>query len=180
MSDKKKKYPQEYEGAINWDDENGDLKFSIIRTKDFEHELYPREGHYCGYAIFPKRPVKEKKYGGILIYTPVHGRVTYACEEKDGSMVYGFYCGHADDENNSNLRDIDWLKKECIRMGYAIKLAVKYEKKYLKAKKQTTKAKHLDAYDAMCNELFDTEPNAFNLGKALNLLSGKLYTCQSK
>lgn len=59
---------------------------------------------WCGYVRFPVRPVKETRYGGILQYVPVHGGITYAEDSPDGSMVYGFDCGHAQDRR--------WLSSE--------------------------------------------------------------------
>jgi len=131
---------------IHWEKDN--IQYQLIKLNilsELERARLKREGlnirmlsmpdYYCGYCKFPKRPVKQKGYRGILTYVPVHGGITYA----EGSE-YGFDCNHVDDENNPDLQDIAWLKHECERMAYGIKKAAKYEKWYNKAKDSMEKA----------------------------------------
>ncbi len=59
-------------------------------------------GALCGYVRFPKRPVSELGYDGIIGGVRVHGGVTYAKQFADGSMVYGFDCSHSGDRGDIN------------------------------------------------------------------------------
>lgn len=130
--------------------------------------------HYCGYCTFPKRFAVEGGYDGILTYVPVHGGITYA-DESDDSMTYGFDCGHCDDENNPQLRDIEWLKGECERMASAIKIAAEYEPEYLLAKTNKEKARILEEYhkktETELGAEFDIKDN---FGTMIRLLCGEL------
>lgn len=141
-------------------------KFSIV--------THPTMGHYCGYVRFPCRPVKEQDYHGILTYVPVHGGITYARMSDDGSMVYGFDCAHADDENNPDLRDIEWLKTECQRMAQAISIAAAFEDAYLEADGDKSRAVVLDEY----HERLALENIEFkltnNFGAMINAMFGGL------
>ena len=103
------------------------MEFSLVRRNGI------LGNYWCGYVSFPKRPVIEQGYEGILTYVPVHGGITFATEYKNG-MTYGFDCGHYKDANNLDLQNIAYLADECIRMALAIKMAAKYEKRYLKCK----------------------------------------------
>jgi len=97
-------YP-ECKAIVIW--EKDGLVFSIVKHSTL--------GHYCGYVRFPKRPVKEKEYGGILTYVPVHGGITYAKESEDGSIVYGFDCAHCDDWSLINPDGKKWTIEEVKR-----------------------------------------------------------------
>ncbi len=89
-------------------------------------------GGFNGYITYPKRPLKEPRYNGIATYIPVHGGLTYAEENKDGSFTYGFDTSHYDSKEYPN-KDIKWIKSqiEIIRKG--IELCKKLENKYLLA-----------------------------------------------
>lgn len=153
-----KKYPED-EAVKTW--KMGNLTFSIVK-----HIL----GHYCGYVRFPKRFMRETGYNGILTYVPVHGGLTYAKEDKEGSIVYGFDCAHAGDETNPAVKDMNWLIEQCKLMARAIKIAKKYEDRYLKALTNKGKARILDT---MIEEIGIPIGNN-NFGVNLNLLSGEL------
>jgi len=130
--------------------------------------------HYCGYARFPARPVKEPGYGGIMRFVPVHGGLTYAEEDKDGSMVYGFDCAHCGDEGRPETRDIGWLRQECERMVKVIKAAVPVEERYLLAGTSEERAAVLDKYHERMREegiCFELEGN---LGAMIALMCGAL------
>lgn len=151
-----------------WRGNNG-IEYALVFFAHFG------SGHYCGYACFPKRPVIEQGYGGILTYVPVHGGITFAEETCDGHMVYGFDCMHADDELNELTRDEVWLTAETERMAIGIQYAAQYEKRYLLARDSTERAKILDEYH---DKLAQTEGIEFdvrdNFGALLNLLCGQL------
>lgn len=129
-------YPQypESEAVKVWTIE--DMTFSIVKQPF---------GHYCGYVRFPERFVEENDYHGILTYVPVHGGITFA-RMFGNDMVYGFDCAHADDENDPDLRNIDWLTDECERMAWAIIVAYYYEGVYLEAQSGEERAAVLDLY----------------------------------
>ena len=130
------------------------------------HEL----GHYCGYARFPKRPLREQGYSGIATYVPVHGGITYALTEDHGSFIYGFDCAHAGDEGNPKLKSVPWLKSECERMALNIKASAKYERRYLRAISEKGKAKILQEFHDEVGG-FDLKDN---FGAMINTISGKI------
>lgn len=90
----------------------GGVKLIIVKHDTIDH--------YCGYAVFPSRPSREEGYNGLLTYVPVHGGITYATQREDGTMAYGFDCGHAGDDTNPDLRSLPWLLAECGRMALSI------------------------------------------------------------
>jgi len=149
----------------------GNLTFSIVKHSSM--------GHYCGYVRFPKHPVKEKEYGGILTYVPVHGGITYAKESEDGSMVYGFDCAHAGDFSETFPYGKKWtieeVEKETEKMAIGIEIAKKYEKRYLQSYTQKGKAKVIDEFH---KELAEKHGITFklqdNFGAMLNLLGRDL------
>ncbi len=130
-----KEYPENK--AVNiWT--KGNVMFSIV--------WHSACSHYCGYCRFSKRFVKEQSYNGILTYVPVHGGITYAEHWTNGSMVYGFDCGHSRDDKNEYLKSIDCLKNECERMAKQIRIIKKYENSYLKATTNKKKSKIIENY----------------------------------
>lgn len=155
-------YP-ENQAIVTW--KANDLTFSITSCRGM---------HYCGYVRFPERPVQELSYFGILTYVPVHGGITYAEMSDDKNMVYGFDCGHVNDESNPNLKNIEWLKTECELMAEAIKIAAKYEDEYL----QTSDKERADVLQKYYDETESKFGRGFNptanFGVMMNLLGGSL------
>jgi len=87
----------------------------------------------CGYAIFPKRPLREEGYLHTLAQAvPVHGGITYA-EQKPEGYAYGFDCAHAGDGGVPQRQDPDWVLAEADRMAKCLLLARQYEPKWLAA-----------------------------------------------
>ena len=126
----------------------------------------PMEDAFNGYVVFPKRPVREMGYGGILTYVPVHGGITYAKEDKLG-MVYGFDTLHYYSEKCPR-KDRAWIRKQCRIMLQGILKAKEVEAKYLKCLTNKGKAKY-------AQQVLDINPNEeMNFGTCLNLLSGKV------
>lgn len=159
-------YPEDYAGKIKTWEHDG-MRFTIVR-------LQGPLRHHCGYVRFEQRPVQEMAYGGILTYVPVHGGITYAEQDDEGSMVYGFDCGHAMDEERPELRDHEWLGEECFRMGRAILTAAKYEQRYLATEDDQERAQIIQKYH---DELKATgiEFNLTdNFGAMINVLFGEL------
>lgn len=145
-----------------------------------------RSGHLCGYVRFPNRPLRENGYDGILTYVPVHGGITYAAQDDDGSMVYGFDCSHSGDappiehESEIGLRYRDptahvWtedeVRPETERMARGIALAAKYEERYLLAAENEEKASTIDEFTAELGVPLDVSDN---FGVMINVLGGKL------
>lgn len=143
-----------------------DIQCSLVRNTT----LTP--SHYCGYARFPERPVREQGYDGILTYVAVHGGITYAREsEVDDTMVYGFDCGHAGDDNNPQCKDIEWLTKETEKMAEIIKEMSKIEYDYLNLTESEDRVDLIDEF--YNNHKWDFNPvESTNFGVMLNLLSG--------
>lgn len=162
------KYPED-KVVKTWKKDN--LVLSIVK--------HPSMGHYCGYVRFTKRPVRELGYNGILTYVPVHGGITYANEDKDKTMVYGFDCSHYSDwgiyYQDGKKWSIEEVIEETERMAIAINLIKKYEKRYLRNITNKGKAKVVDEYH---KELSDNYKINFdlqdNFGSMLNLLVGSI------
>lgn len=155
-------YP-ENQAIVTW--KANDLTFTVTSCRGM---------HYCGYARFSQKPVEESSYHGILTYVPVHGGITYAEQSNDGSMVYGFDCGHYGDESNPDCSDLDWLKAECEIMAEAIKIAAKYEQRYLQTAEQE-RAEVLQEYYDETEAKFERGFNPTNnFGIRINILAGNL------
>lgn len=152
-ADKPVRYPED-KAHVRWQF-NG-VACSIVR--------HPSIGHLCGYVRFPKRPVREQGDGGILNYVQVHGGITFADESLDGSMVYGFDCGHCDDAvaeehwpdymrdrpdlfaRGGHVWTDEEVRAEVEKMAMFIVAAAKYEEAYLLAPDDKAKAEILDDY----------------------------------
>lgn len=169
-------YPDTYEHLVEVfeDKEFPDLKFYIVENHTAS---YLGAGNYNGYVRFPKRPVQEKGYDGILTYVPVHGGITYA-EEDDKGMVYGFDCAHFGDEDNPKLNDLQWMRAECRRLARGILIAADYEPQYLQGDGDNEQL--LELLQHFYNHVqdhglpgFDTE-EGWNLGVAIKLMGGNL------
>ena len=128
-------------------------------------------GHNCGYVRFPKKPVKEDSYNGILTYIPVHGGLTYA-EWDEYGKVYGFDCAHSGDEDNPDVCDISWLKGQCHLMIDSIVQAAKFEDRYLLASGDNTERAAIitEFHEGLAVEVDVTD----NFGIMINLLVGEL------
>lgn len=124
-------YP-ESQAVKQW--EKDGVSFSLIQA---DNALSRK--HYCGYCRFSERPVIEQGYDGILAYVPVHGYITYAEQDKDGSMVYGFDCAHSGDDSRSELHNLNWLTAECEKMAEAIRSAALIEEEYLQSETEEEK-----------------------------------------
>lgn len=120
-----------------------------------------------GYVTFPKRPVREVGYSGILSYVPVHGGIIYANENKDGSMEYGFDTLHSN-SHEFPRDDEDWIMDQIKAMAEGIIRASEVEDKYLSCKTNKGKAKHAQYVAG------DTPPSELGFGAMINMLSGQL------
>lgn len=162
------KFP-ECKASKQWS--HDDMTFYLVPPKDYSVGV----PHYCGYIRFQERPVIEPGYHGMLNYVPVHGGITYAEEDKeDGSMVYGFDCGHLDDEGRRELKDEEWLGEECYRMGQAIRIAAIYESRYLSDESNEVRAKVIEEYHSELEQRGINFNLQDNFGAMINVLRGKL------
>ncbi len=157
---KEKKYP-ESDAELTWNE--GAAIYSIVYHDTCKH--------YCGYCRLPKRYNVEAGYGGILTWVPVHGGITYSKEHEDGSMVYGFDCGHSGDSTDSNVTNIDWLKYQCRLMAYSILRSTLFEERYLLANTEEEKATILDEFRKTLISICDTDQRG--LGQLSGILLGK-------
>lgn len=167
--------------CVNEDNMNIDHEYPEGQAQEswWEENIYCSivwvdQHHYCGYARFPSRPVLVEGYYGILNYIPVHGGITYANEANDSSIVYGFDCAHVYDENNVNLKDINWLKTECQKMVGAILCASRFEEEFILAKDNTEKATVLDAFHKETTEHGFEFDISNNFEAMIHLLGGQL------
>ena len=172
MTGKGKIYPEDYAEVV-W--EKDGITYSIVKSGMGHYCGHARfMGHYCGYARFKERPLKEKEYDGIVTYVPVHGGITFARQDERG-FTYGFDCAHAGDEYRPELKDIEWLKKECEKMAIGIKVAKEFEDRYLLAENNEKKAEIIDEYHAKLKEKHGIEFKLKdNFEAMLNALFGKL------
>ena len=139
-----------------------------VDKKKYQYWIVPSPfpGSYNGYVVFPKRPVKQREYEGILNYVPVHGGITYANYDKLG-MVYGFDTNHYNSDNFPK-EDFKWIKQQCEIMIEGILIASDVEKEYRKSKSNKEKTEYIQ-------KVADINPtNDLGFGAMLNLLSGKL------
>lgn len=139
-----------------------------VDKKKYQYWIVPSPfpGGYNGYVVFPKRPVKQREYEGILNYVPVHGGITYANYDKLG-MVYGFDTNHYNSDNFPK-EDFKWIKQQCEIMIEGILIASDVEKEYRKSKSNKEKTEYIQ-------KVADINPtNDLGFGAMLNLLSGKL------
>jgi len=119
-----------------------------------------------GYLHFDKRPVSEPEDGGLLVYVPVHGGITF-WGNHDGGVVYGFDSGHHD-SGRYPTREPSWVKDELTIMLAGIKAAARVESAYLAA------------IDPEARALLAEEVNAvragypFNFRTTLNVLRGRI------
>jgi len=169
----------------------GDLEFFLAKTFT---------GAWGGYVRFPSKPVQAEDYQGILTWVPVHGGIAYAQAGPDGSMWYGFDCGHADDMLHMSAstferrleevkhgapesrlfdyrpRSLEWLKGQCEMMGACLRCAARVEQAYLEAGDDQEKRARI--LDQMHNYLEAEGLGEFkiteNFGALLAILSGKL------
>lgn len=126
----------------------------------------PFEDALNGYIVFPKRPVREADYNGILSYVPVHGGITL-CDQEGDEVMYGFDTVHYDSHNYPR-NNHGWIKEQITVMLKGILKAAEVEAKYLKCVSNKGKAKWAQMVQ-------DIQPEqGQNFGVMLNMLSGKL------
>lgn len=142
------------------------IKIGKINGYEYWIVPAPMEGGLNGYIVFPKRPVRETGYEGILTYVPVHGGITYVQEDELG-MVYGFDTLHCDSAERPRT-DKAWIKKQCKIMLEGILKAKKVEHNYLRCLTNKGRGK-------WAQQVSDIQPKeAMNFGVNINLLCGKL------
>lgn len=125
-------------------------------------------GGFNGYITYPKRPLKETGYNGIATYIPVHGGITYAQENKDGSFTYGFDTSHYNSSDYPN-KNINWIKEQIKIIRDGIELAKTLEDEYLLAEGNNEKQAEI------CQKVCDLQPNQHpSLGVMINMFGGKL------
>ena len=127
----------------------------------------PTSSGFNGYLVFPKRPVRERGYDGILTYVPVHGGITLA-KPLEGAMVYGFDTAHSDSDKYP-ISDKNWIKEQLQIMLKGILKAKEVEEKYLRALTNKTKAKY-------AQEVIDTghDKSYSNFGIDIRILTREL------
>ncbi len=149
--------------------QNLSIKEKAIETGKllgFEYWIIEYNGSCNGYALFPKKPVRENNYSGILTYVPVHGGITYTEHDKLGS-VYGFDTKHCD-SHEFPINDKKWIKKQIRIMIKGILKAKEVETKYLKCFTNKGKLKYIQQVSQISPKQWN------NFGTNLNLLTGKL------
>ena len=156
MTEKKAKYPEEHEGA--WSSfEYRELRCTIIRVQ---------KRHNCGYVRLPESPIDS--YDGIMAYVPVHGGLTYAHRDDDGSVVFGFDCAHYNSEQFP-INDEGWLKQECRDMVDGILAAIAVCKQYEEEPNDDKRATIAQAVvDA------SSQPKEIGFSGLLQLMGGKV------
>jgi hypothetical protein len=77
-----------------------------------------REGHYCGYAMFPRCPLARPERATYNV--DAHRGITFNTIYPGGAYRFGFDCGHVGDEDREELRNLDYLEELCRSMGQQI------------------------------------------------------------
>jgi hypothetical protein len=72
--------------------------------------------YYCGYVTIPQSTFLQREEFEDV---DVHWGLTYIKLYED-CMKFGFDCAHFGDSGLSYTRDLNWLTKECERMGEQI------------------------------------------------------------
>lgn len=121
-----------------------------------------------GYVTFPKRPVREEAYEGILLYVGVHGGITYADELDNGEMEYGFDTVHYRSEDFPR-DDPKWILGQIRLMAESIIVASEVEDAYLRCKTNMGKAKHVQKVRDVAGDNAD-----LSFGAMINMLGGKI------
>ena len=130
---------------------------------------HDRACHYCGYVRFTRNPLFGGcYYNGFRAYVPVHGGLTYATKDT-GGYVYGYDCGHAGDEANQKLTDIDWLTAHTERLVLMIRVGRWFEPLYNLSGNNRWRAWLIERYWQIVGR-----PDEFSFGININLLCGRL------
>lgn len=84
-------------------------------AEDGNSAVYGCDGrHLCGYTVFREDEVPSAWHGNYdadgLQFLAVHGGMTYAAKHDD-HIVFGFDCGHCDDDVNPLLKDPVYVMK---------------------------------------------------------------------
>ena len=126
---------------------------------------------YNGYCRFMSKPVIEPGYGGILSYVPVHGGITY-CRHQKWVSTYGFDTAHSGDEENSLVRNLEWVEFQCHLMAKAIRIASRFEPAYLRFKDPICRIDILQRYhDAIEKSTGQKFQLCNNFSAMINVLS---------
>lgn len=149
------------------------IREEAVETGEIEGYEYwiakcPVSHGFNGYIVFPKRPVREQGYDGVLTYVPVHGGITYVGAYNSG-VVYGFDTAHYNSDKYP-IEDFEWIKSQIKIMLLGILKAKEVEAKYLKALTNKTKAKYVQMVIDVGGKGADWQ----NVGVMINLLSGKV------
>jgi hypothetical protein len=108
--------------------EAGDIRYDIV---EISFHLPPgtpaiysiRTTWECGYATFPKRPVKEMGYKGRVENVDVHGGITFAepvnPKKPWNAYTYGFDTNHSGDVGKTF--SIEFMKKQLEEMVKQLK-----------------------------------------------------------
>jgi hypothetical protein len=172
------RYPEEYTNGRSNFVETWRKPGMLFTLRLIKHEWEgPRSrGHFVGYVRFAKSPFKAfSGYNGIVTYVPVHGGVTYAERDADGSVVYGFDCNHYNDEGRIFTKP--WLRKECEKMGYCILIAAKYDASYRRFSPKNWLGRSnvlVRMQKAMQRKYPDVAEAELSFGVMINLLTGTL------
>lgn len=138
-------------------------------------ESYNKLAGLNGYIIFPKRPLKELGYDGIVVYVPVHGGITFAAQLDEG-FVYGFDTAHHNSEDFPRMDPV-WIKEQCLIMLMGILRAQEVEKKYLKCTTSNGRIKHIQRVTEVGNMpglQVGADKSEVSIGALSNILSGEL------
>lgn len=165
-----------------WEKEAEDLlkAASLLKAEDdsslltkIADDTRKRAQNYNGYAIFSKRPLRDRGYKGFAQYVPVHGGITYAHVYRGGEFVYGFDTGHIFDDDNPLAKDVKWAKEETQRMVTAIQTAKSFERKYRLAKTRIGKLTVIDSYRSLLRHHRVSQLLENNTLALMNVLFGK-------
>lgn len=122
-------------------------------------------GHKCGYARFPAEFPIDDYNVGVMKFVPVHGGITYAKRDKDGTVIFGFDAAHDNSPPHEEQTD-EWLTKQCRVMIQGVRMAPTLNPEFAKAETPEERGK---VADKVCGLARDQQ---MNFGSMIWLMAG--------
>lgn len=124
---------------------------AIIKLKNPLHDcssIKCQGFYYCGYVLFKKNEVpKSWRNGNYSVdhidMLMIHGGLTYGRKEGD-YVVFGFDTNHAEDDENPDLQNLDYIIKITQQTEDQLKIHADNIEEYRKLKSVNAKAAYLD------------------------------------
>jgi len=154
-------------------------RFEMLKARGIDQlvpfmvkDLKAKFGNLQGYARFPKRPLHEKTFHGIVTYVPAPGGITFAHQYADGSFVYGYDTDHIE-QHGLRYKEVNWHVAQVERMVDALIIAKRLERAYRLAGTQGAKITVLNEFvRRICFRSRQAYDITDNFGLMMSLLTG--------